>query len=105
MTALYFAEKNVGHLLDVHSGCRCPKHNAHEGGDPKSAHLQGEGVDIGYKDPFDCLQIQKALMAAGVERFDLYSLHLHADRNQERTAPQLLWRQYPWQVIPKTGKK
>lgn len=35
--------------LSINSGYRTEKHNAYEGGAPKSAHLTGEAVDIGTR--------------------------------------------------------
>lgn len=32
--------------LTIHSGCRCPKHNATVGGVPHSEHLDGDAADV-----------------------------------------------------------
>jgi uncharacterized protein YcbK (DUF882 family) len=42
--------ESVGEVLTVNSAFRCEKHNAAEGGAPKSQHLKGKAVDlVGFK--------------------------------------------------------
>jgi len=36
----------VGKAIHVNSGCRCPAHNADEGGSPKSQHMWGKALDL-----------------------------------------------------------
>ena len=42
--------EHLGKPCIIHSGYRCPKHNAAVGGVDESAHSRGEGVDVHFKD-------------------------------------------------------
>lgn len=41
--------RNVFGPITISSGCRCPEHNAKEGGSDKSQHLKGRAADLHFK--------------------------------------------------------
>lgn len=40
--------RNVFGPITISSGCRCPEHNAKEGGSDKSQHLKGRAADLHF---------------------------------------------------------
>jgi hypothetical protein len=97
---LMFAEGVYGRPFSFTSGFRCTKHNAAVGGAIDSAHLYGEAADIWYNKKGDCFLIVKALMGAGFERIEIFSLesalaknkkgaHIHADQHHKVPGPWL----------------
>jgi len=65
--------------LVVNSGCRCPKHNAKEGGGKTSAHLTGEAVDIACASDTLRYRLISALLSVGFNRIGIAKTFLHAD--------------------------
>ena len=46
LDALNQLQNTLGQPLSIHSGYRCPTHNAKVGGTPRSEHLTGRAADI-----------------------------------------------------------
>lgn len=44
--ALEDVRVHFGRAVRITSGCRCPAHNAHVGGSPRSQHLYGKAADF-----------------------------------------------------------
>jgi len=95
---LMFAEGTSGIKFEYTSGYRCPQHNADVGGVADSAHIYGEAVDIFYRTETVCLRVVRALLAAGFERIEVYSLEeaiaagaggakIHVDMHHKRVMP------------------
>jgi zinc D-Ala-D-Ala carboxypeptidase len=76
---LELARGMAGVPFIVNCGCRCGPHNATVGGKPKSAHLQGEAVDLQATDNRSRFLILLGLYAAGFQRLELSKVHIHAD--------------------------
>lgn len=87
MPAIAKVEAILGYELELLSGCRCAKHNADEGGKPKSEHLVTEGhwecrgVDVrSYsKDDAKRKAIVDAAKKAGFTGFGYAATFLHMD--------------------------
>lgn len=50
----------------ITSACRCEKHNAEVGGEPKSRHMAGQAVDIAFTDQAMLGRIIAALLRVGL---------------------------------------
>lgn len=73
--------------LFITSGCRCPKHNAKEGGAPKSYHVQGRAVDfrvagVKAKEVYDFLDEEYPYQYG----LGLYSTWVHLDTRSGKQA-------------------
>jgi len=64
------------------SVCRCPAHNAIEGGKPTSDHLTGEGGDIVAIKSHKRDKILRGLRAAGFVRIGIAKSFIHAGCNK-----------------------
>ena len=77
----------------IRSGCRCPQHNAKEGGEDNSAHItdpdNGEfcqAVDIATVSSFQRFDVVRGLLAAGFTRLGWGKDFIHVDC--DRSKPQ-----------------
>ena len=82
----------LGTRIRVTSGYRCPAHNAAIGGDPNSAHLTGQAVDIAWEGPGTIGGRRRMLLGlalsvpSGIDRLEIAPRHLHLEHRPERPA-------------------
>lgn len=80
----------AAHPFVITSSWRSAAHNAAVGGEPNSAHLTGEGVDITAITSRARFHILRGLYAAGFKRLGVYRTHIHADV-QTDAAGEVTW--------------
>lgn len=93
---IYLLEKAreiLGRPIVIHSGFRCPAHNAAVGGTPQSAHLTGEAADIVCAFSSDRYDLLRTFLTLGVTRLGVGAGFVHVDVSL--TLPQrCLWTYY-----------
>jgi uncharacterized protein YcbK (DUF882 family) len=96
---LQVARTSLGFAMTITSGCRCPSHNAAEGGSATSSHLVKERGDRGepYGDAADIevsggahrFEVDGVLREAGFRRIGLASGFVHCDVDTDKPSPSL----------------
>ena len=88
---LDYARDVAGVPFKITSGFRCPRHNAHVGGKPNSAHLGGWAADIAAEDSETRARIVVGLIKAGFRRIgiDFKRGFIHVDCDPEKPKPRL----------------
>jgi hypothetical protein len=96
---LQLARDFRGRSVTITSGCRCPAHNAAEGGSPTSSHLVkarggsteelADAGDVEVRGGEDRYDLDGALRAAGIRRIGVARKFIHADVDPDKPAPAL----------------
>lgn len=73
------ARELLGRPIVIHSGFRCPNHNAAVGGTPQSAHLTGEAADIVCAFSADRYDLLRTFLTLGVTRIGIGAGFIHVD--------------------------
>lgn len=84
LAALNTVREIVGQSLIATSMTRCAKHNKEIGGVIKSAHLKGLAADISCTTMKLRGKIVKAAYAAGFDRIEVSSVHVHLDMDDTK---------------------
>lgn len=85
------ARKIAGVPFKITSGCRCEKHNKHEGGKTTSSHLKGLAADIYVKNANHRFRITKALINAGFTRIGVATTLIHVDCDSSKIG-NVMWK-------------
>jgi len=94
---LCFSDMDMAFVLDLNiargyakvpfnftSTIRCEKHNKDVGGSDTSSHLIGCAADIEAKTSHIRYRILYGLMKAGITRFKIYPIFIHADKDPNK---------------------
>jgi uncharacterized protein YcbK (DUF882 family) len=80
------------------SGWRCEKHNREVGGEDKSTHCKGHGIDVKTDNSLRAL-IMEAARSLGITRFGIGNGYLHLDdgdlMDSKVWPPHRVWDYYP----------
>lgn len=93
--ALHFVQKlqiirgELKKPMKITSGCRCPEHNASEGGKDYSAHMKGLAADIECRNSHDRFMITALAVVVGIKRIGLYPTFIHLDMAEDLPHPRL----------------
>ena len=90
---LELARAITGKPIVIHSGFRCPAHNAAVGGKPNSAHLTGEAADIVCTFSSDRYDLLRTFLTLGATRIGVGAGFIHVDVSQ--ALPQRCLWTYP----------
>ncbi len=89
LSKLEFAREKAATPFIVHSGSRCKKHNAAEGGKENSDHLTGEGADIEAISSFVRWRVVTSAISAGFRRIGIGKVFIHLGDNMENPNPRI----------------
>lgn len=79
-----------GMPLVINSGCRCPAHNAAQGGSATSSHLTGHAVDIRALSNATRFKIVASALLHGINRIGIGKTFIHLD-NDTSKPPNVFW--------------
>jgi len=79
LEALDQARELAGRSFVITSGCRCPKHNAAEGGSATSTHLTGRAADIAISDDRSRGAALAGAIRSGFRRLGIGKTFIHVD--------------------------
>jgi uncharacterized protein YcbK (DUF882 family) len=81
--------KTLGAPLRINSGLRCESHNRAVGGKDLSAHLRGEGADLGAEGGEALYHLARAAFKAGARRIGIGKGFVHVDVSGTLPSPRL----------------
>ncbi|MFC1567332.1 D-Ala-D-Ala carboxypeptidase family metallohydrolase [Thermodesulfobacteriota bacterium] len=92
---LEYARDRAGFNFHITSGCRCPSHNAKEGGKPDSDHITDitrscEGADIAVANGYQRFKLVNAALDAGFTRVGVAKTFVHLG-TRKKNPQNVLW--------------
>lgn len=79
-----------GKPMLINSGYRCQLNNFMVGGEPHSAHLEGNAVDVSIIGSLERFELVKAAILAGAQGVGVYPRWIHIDFKKRDLGP-CLW--------------